>query len=173
MECTRAASVASGPTACQFELEWWDHVAVSQPKDSSFKRSTPRQVESRAPGWLIADATTPSRGSRAVRQREWLQVERPDPSQQQRIERWQLTVRGRVQGVGYRAACCQKARELDLNGWVRNQADGSVEVQAEGPLHKLTELRMWCERGPQGAGVHSVSHSQLAPIREDWFEIRT
>jgi len=75
--------------------------------------------------------------------------------------------------VGYRAACCQKARELDLNGWVRNQADGSVEVQAEGPLHKLTELRMWCERGPQGAGVHSVSHSQLAPIREDWFEIRT
>jgi acylphosphatase len=146
---------------------------VSQPKDSSFKRSTPRQVESRAPGWLIADATTPSRGSRAVRQREWLQVERSDPSQQQRIERWQLTVRGRVQGVGYRAACCQKARELDLNGWVRNQADGSVEVQAEGPLHKLTELRMWCERGPQGAGVHSVSHSQLAPIREDWFEIRT
>jgi acylphosphatase len=145
---------------------------VSQPKDSSSKRSTPRQVESRAPGWLIADATTPSRGSRAVRQREWLQVERSDPSQQQRIERWQLTVRGRVQGVGYRAACCQKARELDLNGWVRNQADGSVEVQAEGPLHKLTELRMWCERGPQGAGVHSVSHSQLAPIREDWFEIR-
>ena len=146
---------------------------MSQPKDTSSKRSTPRQVESRAPGWLIADATTPSRGSRAVRQREWLQVERHDPSQQQRIERWQLTVRGRVQGVGYRAACCQKARELDLNGWVRNQADGSVEVQAEGPLHKLTELRMWCERGPQGAGVHSVSHSQLAPIREDWFEIRT
>ena len=143
------------------------------PKDASSKRNTPRQVESRAPGWLIADSTTPSRGSRAVRRREWLQVERPDPYQQQRIERWQLTVRGRVQGVGYRAACCQKARELDLNGWVRNQTDGSVEVQAEGPLHKLTELRMWCERGPQGAGVHSVSHSQLAPIREDWFEIRT
>ena len=158
--------------ACQLELERWDHTAVSQPKDSSSKRSTPRQMESRAPGWLIADATTPSRGSRAVRQREWLQVERPDPSHQQRIERWQLTVRGRVQGVGYRAACCQRARELDLNGWVRNQADGSVEVQAEGPLHKLTELRLWCERGPQGAGVHSVSHSQLAPIREDWFEIR-
>jgi acylphosphatase len=157
--------------ACQLERERWDHTAV--PKDASSKRNTPRQVESRAPGWLIADATTPSRGSRAVRQREWLQVERPDPSQQQRIERWQLTVRGRVQGVGYRAACCQKARELDLNGWVRNQTDGSVEVQAEGPLHKLTELRMWCERGPQGAGVHSVSHSQLAPIREDWFEIRT
>ena len=81
-------------------------------------------------------------------------------------------MRGRVQGVGYRAACCQKARELDVNGWVRNRSDGSVEVQAEGALHQLTELRLWCERGPQGAGVHSVSHSQLAPSREDWFEIR-
>ncbi|QVV68881.1 acylphosphatase [Synechococcus sp. LA31] len=145
---------------------------MSQRKDAPAKRNTPRQVESRAPGWLIADATSPSRGSRAVRQREWLQVERPDPSQLQRIERWQLIVRGRVQGVGYRAACCQKARELDLNGWVRNQADGSVQVQAEGASHKLTELRLWCERGPQGAGVHSVSHSQLVPTREDWFEIR-
>ena len=145
---------------------------MSTKKDAPSRRNTPRQVESRAPGWLIADATSPSRGSRAVRQREWLQVERPDPAQQQRIERWQLIVRGRVQGVGYRAACCQKARELDLNGWVRNQADGSVQVQAEGASNKLTELRLWCERGPQGAGVHSVSHSQLAPTREDWFEIR-
>ena len=145
---------------------------MSPRKDAPAKRNTPRQVESRAPGWLIADATSPSRGSRAVRQREWLQVERPDPAQLQRIERWQLIVRGRVQGVGYRAACCQKARELDLNGWVRNQSDGSVQVQAEGASHKLTELRLWCERGPQGAGVHSVSHSQLAPTREDWFEIR-
>jgi acylphosphatase len=145
---------------------------VGPKKETASKRSTPRQVESRAPGWLIADAYTPGRNGRSVRQREWLEVERPDPASQQRLERWQLIVRGRVQGVGYRAACCQKARELDVNGWVRNRPDGSVEVQAEGAMHKLTELRLWCERGPQGAGVHSVSHSQLAPSREDWFEIR-
>ena len=154
-------------------MKGWSLAAVSQHNDGASKRNTPRQMESRAPGWLIADTTGPGRGTRAIRRREWLQVERQDPSQQQRVERWQLIVRGRVQGVGYRAACCQKARELDLNGWVRNQADGSVEVQAEGSLHKLTELRMWCERGPQGAGVHSVVHSHMAPIREDWFEIRT
>lgn len=146
---------------------------MSNKREGELKRSTPRQMESRSPGWLIADATSPSRGSRNVRQREWLQSDRGEGTgQQQHIERWQLIVRGRVQGVGYRSACCQKARELELNGWVRNVADGSVEVQAEGSLHKLVELRLWCERGPRGAEVHSVSHSQLAPIREDWFEIR-
>jgi acylphosphatase len=55
---------------------------------------------------------------------------------------------------------------------VRNLADGSVEVQAEGPVHQLTELLLWCERGPAGAEVLSVSNAHLPPSREDWFEIR-
>jgi acylphosphatase len=147
--------------------------AVTKKTTGTSQRTTPRQMESQAPGWLIADTNTPGRSSRTGRQRAWLEMERKPASGQPRIERWHLTVRGRVQGVGYRAACCQKARELDLNGWVRNRSDGSVEVQAEGSLHQLTELRLWCERGPQAAEVRSVSHSQLAPIREDWFEIRS
>jgi acylphosphatase len=74
--------------------------------------------------------------------------------------------------VGYRAGCCQKAKDLNLHGWVRNRTDGSVEVQAEGPVHQLTELLLWCERGPAGAEVLSVSTAHLSPSREDWFEIR-
>ena len=139
---------------------------------NSPERRSPRQVDSRAPGWLLADLHPVSRSSRATRLREWKQLERPEQNSTSRVERWQLLVRGRVQGVGYRNACCQKARELELNGWVRNRNDGSVEVQAEGPLHQLTELRLWCERGPIGADVHNVVHSQLPTIREDWFEIR-
>lgn len=131
-----------------------------------------KQVESRAPGWLIADLNPVSRSSRSVRRREWLQSDRSEPAFGSRQERWQLIVKGRVQGVGYRAACCQKARELDLNGWVRNLPDGTVEVQAEGAVQALTELRLWCERGPELAEVLSVVHGQLHPIREDWFEIR-
>jgi acylphosphatase len=131
-----------------------------------------KQVESRAPGWLIADLNPVSRSSRTVRRREWLQSERPEPTFSSRLERWQLIVKGRVQGVGYRAACCQKARELDVNGWVRNLPDGTVEVQGEGTVQALTELRLWCERGPEQAEVLSVVHGQLHPIREDWFEIR-
>ena len=132
----------------------------------------PRQMNSRAPGWLFADMSPMTRSSRAARLREWRRVERGEPRSNPHIERWQLLVRGRVQGVGYRAGCCQKAKDLDLCGWVRNLSDGSVEVQAEGPVHRLTELQLWCERGPSGAEVLGVSTAHLPPIREDWFEIR-
>ena len=125
-------------------------------------------------GWMPGDSLAPGRRSKARRaaanERRFLQPS--DPRQPGSCERWRLIVSGQVQGVGYRAACCQKARQLDLNGWVRNQHDGTVEVQAEGQLHALTELRLWCERGPEQAEVLSVSQGQLAPIREDWFEIR-
>ena len=87
-------------------------------------------------------------------------------------ERWRLSIRGRVQGVGYRAACCRRAQELGLAGWVRNCSDGSVEVQAEGNEHRLTELRVWCECGPPGARIDSIHGSRVATTGADWFEIR-
>lgn len=81
-------------------------------------------------------------------------------------------MRGQVQGVGYRAACCAKGGELGLGGWVRNRSDGSVEVQAEGPVQQLGELRLWCERGPAGAAVSAVSMTQIGVTGDDWFEVR-
>jgi acylphosphatase len=39
-------------------------------------------------------------------------------------------------------------------------------------VHQLTELQLWCERGPANADVLSVATAQMPPIREDWFEIR-
>jgi acylphosphatase len=61
---------------------------------------------------------------------------------------------------------------MGLSGWVRNSPDGSVEIQVEGPVHQLTELQLWAERGPRSASVSQVITSQLTPSREDWFEIR-
>jgi len=87
-------------------------------------------------------------------------------------ERWRFSIRGRVQGVGYRAACCRRAQELGLAGWVRNCSDGSVEVQAEGNEHRLTELRVWCECGPPGARIDSIHGSRVATTGADWFEVR-
>ncbi len=81
-------------------------------------------------------------------------------------------VEGEVQGVGFRSACCRRATELGLSGWVRNLHDGRVEVQVEGSSLELNELRLWCERGPSGANVRMVRLSQLPVTGDDWFEIK-
>jgi acylphosphatase len=83
-----------------------------------------------------------------------------------------MIVRGRVQGVGYRAGCLERARDLGLGGWVRNRDDGSVEVEAEGGAQQLTDLRLWCEQGPSGAAVSGVSMTLLNITGQDWFEVR-
>ena len=62
-------------------------------------------------------------------------------------------VRGRVQGVGFRAATEETARALGLGGWVRNMPDGAVEVEAEGPENALRELEQFLRRGPRMARV--------------------
>ncbi|MEN9767585.1 MAG: hypothetical protein RLZZ32_1545 [Cyanobacteriota bacterium] len=134
------------------------------------EQGRPSQRQS-PPGWLIADTRPLGRGTRTAKVRQWIKSERTDPNPP-RSERWQLLIRGQVQGVGYRASCCRKAKELGLSGWVRNLSDGSVEVQAEGPAYLLTEMRLWCERGPRGAEVLGVSHGQLPCLQEDWFEVR-
>ncbi|MFZ9228344.1 MAG: acylphosphatase [Prochlorococcaceae cyanobacterium] len=95
-----------------------------------------------------------------------------DPRPQIHSERWRLTVSGRVQGVGYRQATLREAQALELGGWVRNCPNGTVEIEAEGPLHKLNDLRLWCERGPVSALVHRVATTQVAATGSDWFEIR-
>ncbi|VVE15082.1 acylphosphatase [Pandoraea communis] len=68
---------------------------------------------------------------------------------------WQVVVHGRVQGIGYRAACVVEARRIGLSGWVRNRCDGSVEVIAHGEAAQLLALCEWMRQGPPGAQVSS------------------
>ena len=68
----------------------------------------------------------------------------------------QVTVRGRVQGVGYRAWAMQTAARLGLRGWVRNRRDGSVEALFAGPPGKVGEMVALCRHGPPSARVESV-----------------
>lgn len=72
-------------------------------------------------------------------------------------------VSGRVQGVSYRAATAAEARRLGLAGWVRNRADGSVELEVEGPEDRVAALLAWCDRGPPAARVTGVKVEDLAP----------
>jgi acylphosphatase len=67
-----------------------------------------------------------------------------------------LLISGRVQGVGFRWATQREGSRLGLRGWVRNLADGRVEVVAEGAEAQVEELVEWCRQGPAGARVSEV-----------------
>jgi acylphosphatase len=79
------------------------------------------------------------------------------------MRRIRAIVSGRVQGVSFRAATRTEARRLGLVGWVRNRADGSVELEAEGPDDLVAALLQWCQHGPPAARVTSVAVDDLAP----------
>ena len=70
--------------------------------------------------------------------------------------RAQIRIRGRVQGVYYRASMVQEAHKARLCGWVRNREDGSVEAVAEGTRAAIESLLAWCLQGPPGARVERV-----------------
>ncbi|MBL9026242.1 MAG: acylphosphatase [Myxococcales bacterium] len=67
-----------------------------------------------------------------------------------------LTVRGRVQGVFFRASAQREAKRLGLTGWVRNRPDGAVEMCVEGEEEELKEILAWANRGPSAARVEKV-----------------
>jgi acylphosphatase len=65
-------------------------------------------------------------------------------------------IRGRVQGVGYRAFVEYTALTHGLEGWVRNRRDGSVEAMLAGPSAKVAQVLEACRRGPPGARVDAL-----------------
>ena len=67
-----------------------------------------------------------------------------------------LLIRGRVQGVGYRAWVEHQATRLGLQGWVRNRRDGSVEALFAGTEEIVTNMIAACRRGPPSARVDDV-----------------
>lgn len=67
-----------------------------------------------------------------------------------------VVVRGRVQGVWYRAWTRQTAQELGLSGWVRNRHDGSVEALFAGPTADVEAMIAHCHDGPPAARVDAV-----------------
>jgi acylphosphatase len=70
--------------------------------------------------------------------------------------RARVVIRGRVQGVFFRASAEAEANRLGLCGWVRNCPDGSVELVAEGSRAGVEKLLAWCAHGPPRAVVEDV-----------------
>ena len=71
-------------------------------------------------------------------------------------KRIQLIVRGRVQGVYFRATAQREARQLGLTGWVKNRADGSVEMVVEGEEDQVKDFLQWSQAGPSTARVDAI-----------------
>ncbi len=89
------------------------------------------------------------------------------------MRRVRAIVTGRVQGVFFRASTAAEARRLGVVGWVKNRADGRVELEAEGADDRIASLVAWCEHGPPAASVSGVAVDELAPTATDrGFEIR-
>ena len=95
------------------------------------------------------------------------------PSNRQ-LERLEATVRGRVQGVGYRYFVLRIAGRQGLTGWVANQPDGSVRCVVEGSPDELDRIETGLRDGPPGAVVDVVQAVRMpATGRFDRFEVRS
>lgn len=86
--------------------------------------------------------------------------------------RCRMRVRGRVQGVAFRAATRAEAERLGVAGWVRNCADGSVEAALEGEPKAVAALVAFCRRGPRLAAVSALEAFDEAPEGTRGFSIR-
>jgi DNA ligase D-like protein (predicted 3'-phosphoesterase) len=82
------------------------------------------------------------------------------------------TVRGAVQGVGYRDATMRRARRLGVMGWVRNGGDGDVLVHAEGFQPAVEELLAFMREGPRSARVAEVAVERVKAEGHEQFAIR-
>jgi acylphosphatase len=71
-----------------------------------------------------------------------------------------VVVRGRVQGVGYRAFTEYTALDRGLEGWVRNRRDGAVEAVFAGPIEAVAAVIVSCRRGPPGARVDAIEERE-------------
>jgi acylphosphatase len=88
------------------------------------------------------------------------------------VKRVRVLVRGRVQGVFFRAEARERARSLGVAGWIRNAGDGSVEAVFEGADEQVDSLVEWCRRGPAGARVDEVEAVSEEPVGEVGFQVR-
>jgi acylphosphatase len=90
---------------------------------------------------------------------------------EQRV-RAHVTVWGVVQGVYFRGAAQEEARHLGLDGWVRNQPDGSVEAVFEGPDFAVRQAVEWMSHGPSSAIVEHINTEWEEPENVAGFALR-
>jgi acylphosphatase len=84
---------------------------------------------------------------------------------------YRITIRGRVQGVGYRWSAVNEAISRGIAGFVKNMSDGSVYIEAEGYREQLDPYVEWCRKGPRASIVRSLDIETSSPEGYDDFRI--
>lgn len=85
---------------------------------------------------------------------------------------YKIRVRGIVQGVFFRKSTFEKATQLGLSGFVKNEEDGSVFIEARGTAEDLNSLLAWCNEGPPRAEVEAVDFHEAELKDFDGFSIK-
>jgi acylphosphatase len=83
-----------------------------------------------------------------------------------------LTLSGKVQNVGFRFSAVRKAEENSIKGFVKNQVDGTVYIEAEGEPEDLNNFVMWCQEGPPSAVVENVSKQEIPVQNYNRFSVK-
>ena len=87
------------------------------------------------------------------------------------LETLRVMVRGQVQGVGYRASAVRQAHLQRVTGWVRNNADGTVEAIVQGSSDQVDRMLEWMRHGPPAARVTDIeTETDLTERRFERFE---
>lgn len=82
-----------------------------------------------------------------------------------------LLIKGKVQGVFYRASAKDAAEKLGVSGWIRNTEEGAVEVLASGTEEQVQEFIRWCWQGPARAEVKQVVVQEMGDEQFTGFRI--
>jgi acylphosphatase len=88
------------------------------------------------------------------------------------MQRYAITVTGKVQGVFFRDTARRVATELGLVGFARNEPDGSVYIEVEGEESALKQFLAWCHTGPSAAKIENLTHSIKEPTAHTGFTIQ-
>jgi len=84
-----------------------------------------------------------------------------------------LKIFGKVQGVFFRVETKEHADRLGITGWVKNESDGTVMIEAEGDQEGLQKLLAWCKIGTRGSTVSKVEHEWSENLKNyQFFEIK-
>ncbi len=88
------------------------------------------------------------------------------------MKRVVINIFGRVQKVGFRFSTLQKARELNIKGYVKNLRDGSVQIEAEGKESNINEFVEWSKIGPPYSDIKKIIVEDMEVLNEDTdFEV--